>query len=252
VTAVETGQGKLSRGQRFVSPLLWAALLIGVCVHLVGFLVFKIVSNPLPEHEDVKPLVSFLSAGAIAEDMELSERALLFDSAPLFIPTRWNAAAHEYVSRDNVIWLFPEYEPEINLMHDLRPATPVLMSGYEVEAPQDLLDSKYWQFFRDFSQERVVVPELQETVGFAEIRVVGSPERPPVVLGADVEYAGAIAREPAVFALHVNGSGELLSQPLLVRSSGSESFDQSAREWLRAPTTVARLPAGYVGARVFP
>lgn len=232
--------------------MLWAALLVGVCVHLGGFLLFQVRSNPLPDRMSSEPLLSFLSAGAFAGDAEWREQALLFDSAPLFIPTRWNAASQDYVARDSGVWLFPEYEPAIDLEADLRAGASLLMDDYAVSAPQDLLGSQYWQSFDAFGEEVQPVVSFVDARGFAEVHLVGTGGFEPLLLQADVEYEGLIAREPAVFTLRVNGSGELLSQPRLLASSGNDSFDRSAQGWLGAPRVVGQLPAGYLVVRVFP
>ena len=47
----------------FFSPFLWTALVVGVLVHLAGFLVFQIVSN-FSDKAKVSPLLEYLSEQA--------------------------------------------------------------------------------------------------------------------------------------------------------------------------------------------
>ena len=105
------------------SPVLRLALLLGVAVHLIGFFVFRVASSSLPEREVASPFVQYVSMSDLASDLELEEQAALFDSAPLFIPTRWNASQ---VDRPRVGGFvqnqFPAFEPEIHLLSALGPS----------------------------------------------------------------------------------------------------------------------------------
>ena len=102
------------RSQKMISPLLQLALLLGVLFHLVGFLIFRVVSSPLPDRALSQPYVEYVSAGSLASDRELEEQLALFDSSPLFIPTRWNAAQVPSVDLGQTQRIrFPEFEPEI-------------------------------------------------------------------------------------------------------------------------------------------
>ena len=112
-----------SHSQRMVSPVLRIALLLGIAVHLAGFLIFRVVSNPLPDREPAAAFVQFLSTGLMAGDADLEEKAILFDSAPLFIPTRWNASSRIFTGIGVVDRQLPDFEPAIDLTADLQPST---------------------------------------------------------------------------------------------------------------------------------
>ena len=77
---------------RILSPFSCILISVGVCVHLVGFLIFRVVSNPLPTREGISPFVQYVSPGTLLSGAALEERAALFDSAPLFVPGKWNAS----------------------------------------------------------------------------------------------------------------------------------------------------------------
>ena len=135
-----------SHSQRMVSPVLRIALLLGIAVHLAGFLIFRVVSNPLPDREPAAAFVQFLSTGLMAGDADLEEKAILFDSAPLFIPTRWNASSRIFTGIGVVDRQLPDFEPAIDLTADLQPSTRVLADSDPVAEPIDLLALRYWNF----------------------------------------------------------------------------------------------------------
>ena len=115
--AIQQNQSAPHRSQRLVSPLFRIGLLLGVAIHLAGFLIFRVTSNPLPDREEVGPFVEYVSAGSLAIDRELEEQAELFDSAPLFIPTRWNAShMTTYDVGDALQAAFSDFEPEVDLL----------------------------------------------------------------------------------------------------------------------------------------
>jgi len=238
--------------QRMVSPVLRVALLLGVLVHLAGFLIFKVVSTPLPSSEPNGAFVQFLSNGTMAGDADLEEQAILFDSAPLFIPTKWNTSSQIFAAVDGPEWQFPDFEPAIDLLADLEPSSRVLDEAYSVSEPVDLLALRYWKFFEDFTSASYVENPLPATGSFAEIYFVdqsgGRWDSVPIVL----EYAGATAREPVDYYLRIDGNTQGIGRPRLSTSSGNESFDQAALEWLERPAVQFQLPAGYLLIRIFP
>lgn len=147
-TSVQQSNRADPRSQRVVSPLLRLALLLGVALHLAGFLLFRVISSPLPERAATPPFVQYVSADSLANDTELEEQAALFDSAPLFIPTRWNASQSSPVYLgDAARGQFPEFEPEIDLLAELQPSSLLVAADLQVNAPIDLLASQFWRLF---------------------------------------------------------------------------------------------------------
>ena len=241
-----------SRSQRMVSPILRIALLLGVAVHLAGFLIFRVVSNPLPDREPEGAFVQFLSTGTMAAEVDLEEQAILFDSAPLFIPTKWNTSSQIFSSAGGADWEFPDFEPAIDLNADLQPSTRILADRFDVSEPMDLLALRYWKFFDEFTSASQREAPLPVTEGFAEIYIV---DQQGVLWGSlplVIEYTGATAREPVDYYIRIDGGGQSPGQALMGTSSGSDSFDAAALELLKSPAIQYQLPAGYLLVRIFP
>ena len=243
-----------SRMQQALSPLLRLALLLGIAFHLAGFLFFRVTSNPLPERVATPPFVQYVSVDSVVTDTELAEQAALFDSAPLFIPTRWNASQVSPMHlRGAARCQFPEFEPEINLLAELQPASRILNTDLKVSAPIDLLASRYWHFFADFPLSSDPVVALSESMPVAEVSVVGDPIAETLSLTADMKFSSAVQIvRPVQYYLRVSPAGEVLSAPTLSQSSGSEEFDVGVAQWLGRPEVLAQLPSGYLSIQVFP
>ena len=237
---------------RLLSPLLFSVLVAGVIVHLAGFLAFQIVSNPLPESAESPPLLEYLSERAFSGEAELEEQAILFDSAPLFVPTRWSASTGMFGQRGSSQRVFPEYEPAIDLVEDLEPVALVVDPVDDLQEPEDLLASRYWDFFGGFARGGDLPVALPGGGAMAEVRLLDGPEETMLRLPLLIASGGMAAARPALFLVRVDASGRLTGRPRLAQSSGAEEFDQAALGWLRSPGPAARLPAGYLSVRVFP
>ncbi|WP_269526365.1 hypothetical protein [Coraliomargarita parva] len=247
-----------ARSQRALSPVLRIALLLGLVVHLAGFLIFKVTTKPLPKYEATDPYVVFVSPNDLAEDRELEETAVLLDSAPLFLPTQWNAVrnlAIPPVRQEKP--LFADFEPQIELENELEPSYLASLQGDQVEQPQDLLTLPFLQVFEPLGRIWEPVPEIPESSPLALVRTVDSGRgllaaeelRLPVDLG---DAAGIFPEAPAAFYLRVGGSGRMLGAVVLAASSGNAAYDAAARSWLESAEVLARLPAGYLSVRIFP
>lgn len=247
-------QRHVKESHRFLSPVLRVALMVGVAVHLAGFLLFRVISNPLPTRDDRAAFVRYVSAGSLAGDLALEEQAQLFDSAPLFVPTKWNAAQNvSLAQRDRVRERFAEFEPSIDLLKALDNSDALIGSGDSVGQPGDLLASRFWVFFERFGQSDDVVQTFADTGHFAEVAIVGSARQSAMTLDCPMEFNDpAPVNEPVQLYIRVGGDGRRLGEPLIATTSGNEAFDRAAQRWLQLPATVGRLPAGYLSVTVYP
>ncbi|MGJ8654273.1 MAG: hypothetical protein ACSHX8_13525 [Opitutaceae bacterium] len=242
-----------TKGFRFLSPVLRGALLAGILIHLAGFLLFKVVSNPLPTRDESEAFVRYVSAGSLAEDESLEEQAQLYDSAPLFIPTEWNAAQTVLlVTGKRVRTRFPEFEPKIDMHGALHSSSLPIRVVDAVEQPADLLKSRYWNFFESFGQSEVNPVVFADSPRVAEVFVTGSLAV-PTSLECNLEFVDtAPVSQPAHLYIRVSGGGQSLGQPLIAQSSGNPVFDQAAVDWLGLPETIGQLSAGYLFIKVYP
>jgi hypothetical protein len=236
---------------QMLSPFLRLALLLGVCVHLLGFLVFRVISNPLPTREESRPFVQYVSPNTLLSGAELDEQAALFDSAPLFVPGQWNAAHNlQPPSRDRALLRFPGYEPKINFSSALVPSSLSVGQTYAVKDPIDLLSLRFWDLFRGFGQSAAEPPELESTGVFAEVRSLEGKVLRTVPV--DVELLSMQATQPAAYFLRVEAGGRVVGRPTLSVSSGDVAFDAAAYTWLVESGFTAGLSVGLFEIRIYP
>lgn len=242
------------QSQFLVSPVLRIALFVGVSIHLIGFLVFRVQTGDLPGREPEPALVRYVSPVTLASDLALQEQAELMDSAPLFVPTRWNASQEIVaLTSDRLSQRFALFEPKIDLLTTLQPQEKIIVSNREVETPLDLLGLRYWSVFKDFGTSDQTVEPFVDAVLTAEVLQLdrGAAARPSIISVDSPELSALRADAPAVLQLRVSGEGRSLGASLLVESSGSEEFDTAARNWLQQQAGLGQLPAGYLWVRVY-
>ena len=253
-TASQLSVRATQRSPEMVSPLLRVSLLLGVALHLAGFLIFRVVSSPLPDRVAADPYVEYISAGSLANDRELEELAELFDSATLFIPTRWNASQAMVIdSRFRMQGQFPEFEPEIQLLSELQPSSFLVPQNIAVNKPLDLLASRFWRFFVGLAESPRPLVRFPDVTPIAEVSIVGQLAAPPLSIPAELSYSTSSSVErPVLYYVRALRSGLTLSAPTLGQSSGNTDFDRAAEGWLRRPEVLSQFPQGYLSIKVFP
>jgi hypothetical protein len=239
---------------RGFSRVVLVALAAGVLVHLAGFTVFRVVFRELPGRDQAPPFIRYAQASGDGTGVsaEWEQGAALLDSAPLFVPTRWNAsAAAEYPLAGRVPPAFGAFQPDVDLTAELEPFRIFTAAGSRVGKPDALLDSRFWRFFERFGERPLPLPTFPGTGAGALVEVIGA-EGPALRLDAD--YGGdpvTPVTGPAEFVLRT-GFGDLSPRPVLLRSSGNTDFDAAVAAWLERPAIRARLPEGYARVRAFP
>jgi hypothetical protein len=237
---------------RILSPFSYVLILLGVCAHLVGFLVFRVVLNPLPTREAMPPFVQFVSPSKLLSGAVLEEQAALFDSAPLFVPGKWSASHNlRPLSRERTLLSFSAYgEPQGDFSAALiSEGLPVGLKSAVTE-PSDLLALRYWDLFRGVGQTASVVEELEDTGVFVEVRTVEG--RVVQTLSAEIAVQSLQAIQPTTYFQRVEAGGRVLGRPTLSVSSGDTTFDTAAYTWLVESGFSAGLPAGFFEIRVYP
>jgi len=227
------------------------AIIIGICLHILGYLVFRAVPKTIFIKEESSSFVQYVSPQGLLKDSKLEEQALLFDSAPLFIPGPWNSA-HKFdlPSRALPFSSFSAYEPEISfsealLLDDLSPG-----KSYSVNLPVDLLAWRYWDLFRGFGVEVIDVPQFESTGIFVEVRLLSGEVF--CALPTKIDMVSINAEQPAKYYLFVDTSGRSLGRPALASSSGDVAFDAAAYTWIVESGLSAGLPSGLLEMSVYP
>ncbi|MEE2988929.1 MAG: hypothetical protein VX372_05090 [Verrucomicrobiota bacterium] len=235
-----------------LSPFHYILISSGVCVHLVGFLIFRVVSNPLPTREATPPFVQYVSPNTLLSGAALEEQAVLFDSAPLFVPGKWNASHNlRPISRERTLLSFDAYgEPRSDFSSALISKGLPLGLNYAVTEPADLLALRYWDLFGGLGQTAPVVEQLEGIGVFVEVRTVEG--RVVQTVPADLSVLSMQAIQPTTYFLGVEAGGRVLGRPTLSASSGDTAFDTAAYTWLVESGFTAGLPAGFFEIRVYP
>lgn len=251
LTGLQAGDAAALKSQGMLSPVLRISLLLGVCVHLVGFLIFRVISSPLPSREERASFVQFVSPESLLSGAELDEQAALFDSAPLFIPGEWNAAHNLAVPRrDQGMQRFPLYQPEMDVASELIADGNSLGSTYAVEEASDLLDLRFWDLFRGIERVDSEAVDLKGAGVFAEVRALDGSML--TEQGVEIEFATNQALLPATYFFRVEGGGRLSGRPTLSASSGDAEFDALVYDWFIQSGLASGLEPGYFEIVIYP
>ena len=209
----------------------------------------------MPQSNSQAAFLKYTANNSLDELGIAEENALLFDSAPLFIPTKWNAAQNLFTDiKTSGRTSLGQYEPAIDLLADLAPVNLPLPREHYVTTPIDLLDSRYWAFFTDFGVLSEQVKPFADSDSVALVRNVNElgtyvSQQLSARLNWDKEQ---VPEGFAQFYLLQSRAGVNLSGLILAQSSGSVAFDQAARDWLQSPETTAQLVSGYLEVSVYP
>lgn len=234
---------------RLGSPLSYLLIVLGVLVHLVGYGVFQLFPRPLRPAPPPAAFVSVPAPGAASADPMILDQAMMEDSAPLFLPTRWNFAQNAgpaAVASPLREAVFPPFPEQLTLPLTGFPAGATALP----EPPRDLAD------FLDpgnrslFSLLGRIPPDPAAPLPprAAALRVFALPggrllrelELPPGTLSLPPSNFWM----PARFFLLRTHSG-WAGPPLQHTSSGDESVDRTLRAWMQNPSALAFLPPGY-------
>lgn len=242
-----------SRTREPISLLSRVGLLTAVILHILIFLSFRLGSNYLPDRDHSKPYVTFVSGESLAKDVELEEYAILFDSAPLFIPTVWNASQLVEVGFENAsLEPLPEFEPTIELLNELERESSINAEHFQIDDPSDLLASRFWRFFDGFGRSAEKQLSFEQASPVAEVSVIGEPQGPAETIVVELEPDASFSVPgPVSYTIRRFSDGLIWGNPTLVETSGNEAFDQSVARWLLRPDVLAQLPVGYLSIRVF-
>lgn len=237
--------------RNLLSPIIIVTLMVGVGVHLVGYFGIEIVWRPIEKVSYPEPYIQIESDDRSTRSRVEQEYALLHDSAPLFVPTRWN-----YLSRSE----YAGYSlPEYGVLFDAFPARIsvasidynafVSDSNRPIRRIEDVLAFSEETFFEGFGVQDTYSQRSESlrlrSAAYA-IYSIGSGEAVDSGDLAPESLPGLnrIEWRPVEMLLVVNNIG-MVGRPLPVSSSGSESIDRQLSDWLIQSGLVTQLPPGY-------
>lgn len=247
------------RTRTFGAPAILVALLAGAA--LVQASLYLLFSADLPEEPAralPRPYLRYTGELESNAAERLRQEAALYDSAPLFVPTAWNAATRPPLPRQETpaASLFEPFGARLSLSGEsLRPTPPVppaqvadelLQTPYAGMAPLATLGQR--------ARPILPLPEGDRS-GELTARIYPAGEETALlvrrVILPEGEGPGEALWEPALFRLDV-GPLEAVRQPVLERSSGLPALDRALAAALGRPWFSADLPAGYYRVQVGP
>lgn len=217
-------------------------IILGVLIHLLGFLAFRVVAAPDLQTEPVQPFARFVFEYDINDPL-LREVSALSDSEPLFIPTEWNAGIRIELSAMDTIDRSPfeSFSAEITIgegegeiLYQARPQIP--------SDPRAVLEHNIDAVFETFGRGRAVPVAPRPLGAEVEIRDFYSDQvrrRFGIALDGESDSWGY-----AEFIIQIQ-NGSLLGQPVLSTGTADEELDRTLAEALLNVLRDRELATGY-------
>lgn len=231
------------------------SVLGGVTVHLMVMLVLQVegpsARDPYPSQAPIRYV------GGLGSDAEpaLIQRAALSDSAPLFMPTKWNLVSQmgEVASLNEATEIFEPFSAILNLTRS-SPAQPTGMSPSGQDTRMRLPNSPAFYLSR-FGQRKKdpFIPEIAgPAFGISRVGMLTrqDPENTPLPAGL-VEQAPPGLWNPVQFFLQME-NGVPVGLPMVAQSSGSVDWDQSLQRHFTGLAFYRELKDGYYQIWVYP
>ncbi|MGE9293529.1 MAG: hypothetical protein ACQKBW_07950 [Puniceicoccales bacterium] len=221
------------------------AILSGVLVHLAGFMIFHVVTEPDIEPTLPEPFVSVASTSQAVE--ELVVLAALSDSEPLFLPTQWNATVMANpMARDQMSATpFDTFPPEITLGLD---AFKQHGNGATTlpERPGEALLLEPALTFSTFGSDRSPAQSSQHAGPRLELYdFLNGNQLSSFAVQEDIlSEMPSISWRYAEFQILVDNTGQL-GEPLLITSSDNEAVDRALARYLLTRLSKEALKPGY-------
>ena len=197
------------------------------------------------------PFLKFVPLQAVSEYDATSEQAMLFDTAPIFIPTRWNAIQQKQIRKPvSIPSALSDFEPEIDLYDQMSAAAALEPNSGSVESPPDLLSPRFFELFKSDLELPEGMQPFSDSTPTAYYRNADSKWLPlPIV--PDLSSTSILA-SPVTFYVNISSSRAQDALPRQANESGVVAFDRAAQKWLSSPEVLAQLPIGYSEVVVYP
>lgn len=244
-------------GWSVFTPLMGLLIALGVLIQVAAFTLLKDVSEyePLPVQES---FIYYPGQGGDVSGALVEERALLYDSEPLFLPTLFNwrgGEAPRYSGEHLSETLFTSFEPQLQLSESafqlFKPDSKPVLLG--MAAAREMLDADYWGLFAGFARaQEKVSSRIPERMGFLKIlklttgeavfnKSISIDEAPEALLPAFTEHQE--------YLILITDTG-LSGQPLSLDPKGPEETPVRLNE--RILSWVQLLPPGYYRLQLGP
>lgn len=248
----------LTRTRAGGGPARWAfATVVTLIVHGAAFFALSVPVPDIAITSAPEARVVWAGASPMGTGSLLSEQLLLFDNAPLFLPTEWNSATAENVTATGRApgEIFEAYEPRLSMPAAQSPAMLELLPE-GVASAREGVQRFDWNLFSAFGQVDKPAVVLEDRLAAIEVR---SLETRKLVLEVPVPRSTAPEAgswpdwTPFEMLAAVESAG-VQAPPLVVqRGSGSGVVDAFFRSFvLRDLQLDLRLEPGYYRITVGP
>ncbi|NBD37336.1 MAG: hypothetical protein GVY10_02055 [Verrucomicrobia bacterium] len=237
--------------------LAFCTILGGLAIHLL-LLLAPWKEGDFPAIGPDAPGVLYFAKDGTT-DPALREQAALLDSAPLFMPTRWNSASHygEVISLREATDLFAPYPARVRLPAEPPPLLESSIPDHDdpSRASEDgKMKIPAWLLAQYRKQPTRSLSPADRPGSVQVTRLSDSPPSPPRLffLSRDLASAAPAALwQPPVLHLHLHYGG-IVGRAVLRESSGFPAWDRVLAGYFSAPSFTRKLPDGYYQIRVFP
>jgi hypothetical protein len=207
-------------------------VLLALSLHAAVFYLFTLDLQEAPAREVPTSFVVFQSEDVPRYTDELEQRAYLFDSEPLFLPTSRNYSGP--IKTDVSVWepemaLSASYDPDIRWDDSLLMMETKI--GVDLNSPLQLLKTVPRDFVSEFGSDKEESPKPKKAGLFVEAKT----DQGEQVLKTFIELKEALEIDfplnPVEFSIFSTHFG-LAGQPLLINPSGNEKTDNFIREFI--------------------
>jgi hypothetical protein len=240
---------------RRLLPFAAIAVMGGFMLHIGIFYLIRI-EVPVPRSVPEDPVsVDYLGDLGIRADPALRSQAVLRDSAPLFMPTRWNLVSQmgNVASLREATEVFAPYPPELTLPDSAPGSFPAEVDESRVR--ETLLSARpefYLSRYGRQARESIATPDsspsalAQPLAGklASPVRLESLPEglreRAPETLWAPFQ----------IYLQLVNGMPS--GRPVIAQSSGFSDWDEALQDFVGSLDFYHSLQSGYYRITVYP
>jgi hypothetical protein len=238
-----------------VVTLAAVSVLVGIVAHLGIFYFLKFQGPAARERPESDSEIEYVGNLASESDPVLREQGLLFDSAPLFMPTRWNLGSEmgSVASLREATEVFAIFPPELSLPE----AEPRILDSITEERMTPLRELPSGPSFVMAAFGRA--PGDSEAASPAPMIVEARPLNNQN--GTDavrIRVPGSLAQQgprslwsPARFHLQL-AEGRPLGRPVVASSSGFTEWDESLQLYVGSLDFYRFLRNGYYLITVYP
>ena len=182
----------------------------------------------------------------------------LFDTAPIFIPTRWNYGSTVFPQKRVFSDAeFVSFDPQVELEES------VDLNRMELNAETEDKGILYENTFFDPRLLALFTPSLKESDNnflnnrILKVEIIKSYDAAEFSTGSIINYVYELDEDPSLsnldpMIIFLRNKNSLASNPKVYKSSLSELFDKKILEWLNQPRHVALLPKGFLKLTFYP